>query len=373
MSTAKTVKPATTNITELAAFFPDTLATASNADLRKLGSKAALAELKAREKAGVVVAGGTVTAKPKGRVSNRFTKGTALFHCNNCGRGTRDTGRGDNEGVGLCEQCYELAGYENQLQDGKEFSDSDKHTVNEYLRQLSTFVGRKAYDLHPELVAAVTAAPNSGINPEKAPKAVLKEVVKATPKRTQEAQKPSAVKKVTVNTKVRAKVAKKVAAPKVKKAAPAPEPERFTDWMVWAGDTVIDVIMSESEALTREEAQKRMSMRYNGPVTVTTVAEGHKRNDYLKSLKKGRAPKAKATPKAKGEKAQKAARKAPATPKGELSESMKAELTRISNSEYEDSKTASCARMHLKMRGLIEGTPADGYTVTEAGEKALTK
>jgi hypothetical protein len=337
----RTTKPAaTSNITELAAFFPDN------------------APNKATAK--------TVTAKPKGRVSNRFTHGTGLYACQNCGRQTRDTGRGDNEGVKLCVQCYELAGYENMLQDGREFSDSDKHTVNEYLRQLSTFIGRKAYDLHPELVAAVTAAPNSGINTEKASKATIKEVVKATPKRTQEAQKPGPAVKVTVNTKARAKVVKKAPAPKAPKAAPAPEPERFTDWMVWAGDTVIDVIMSESEALTREEAQKKMSMRYNGPVTVTTVKEGHARNDYLKSLKKGRVAKAKATPKAKGEKAQKAGKKAPAAPKGDkgLSPTMLAELERIANGVYEDSKTASCARMHLKMRGLIEGNPTEGYTVT---------
>jgi hypothetical protein len=312
----RTTKPAaTSNITELAAFFPDN------------------APNKATAK--------TVTAKPKGRVSNRFTHGTGLYACQNCGRQTRDTGRGDNEGVKLCVQCYELAGYENMLQDGREFSDSDKHTVNEYLRQLSTFIGRKAYDLHPELVAAVTAAPNSGINTEKASKATIKEVVKATPKRTQEAQKPGPAVKVTVNTKARAKVVKKAPAPKAPKAAPAPEPERFTDWMVWAGDTVIDVIMSESEALTREEAQKKMSMRYNGPVTVTTVKEGHARNDYLKSLKKGRVAKAKATPKAKGEKAQKAGKKAPAAPKGDkgLSPTMLAELERIANGVYEDSKT----------------------------------
>jgi hypothetical protein len=366
MSTAKTVKPATTNITELS-LLHDTLATASNADLRKLGSKAALAELKAREKAGVVVAGGTVTAKaPKGRVSNRFTPGTAMFHCNNCGRGTRDTGRGDNEGVGSASSAMSWQAMRTNSMDGKEFSDSDKHTINEYLRQLSTFVGRKAYDLHPELVAAVTAAPNSGINPEKAPKAVLKEVVTATPKRTQEAQKPSAVKKVTVNTKVRAKVVKAQPKAKAPKAAPAPEPTRYTEFMVWDGDKVIDVLFDQ-KAMSTEEAHKHYSMKYTQPVTVTTMEEGHKRNAYLKTVKKGaKGPKAKATPKAKGEKAQKAGKKAPAAPKGDkgLSPTMLAELERIANGVYEDSKTASCARMHLKMRGLIEGNPTEGYTVT---------
>jgi hypothetical protein len=344
MSTAKTVKPAaTTNVVDLNT---------------KAGKNLLSAALKAKAV--------TVEKAPKGRVSNRFTPGTAMYACRNCGRQTRDTGRGDNDGVKLCVQCYELAGYENQQMDGREFSDSDKHTINEYLRQLSTFIGRKAYDLHPELVAAVTAAPNNGINPEKATKATLKEVVTATPKRTQEAQKPSAVKKVTVNTKARAKVVKAEPKAKAPKAAPAPEPTRYTEFMVWDGDKVIDVLFDQ-KAMSTEEAHKHYSMKYTQPVTVTTMEEGHKRNAYLKTVKKGaKGPKAKATPKAKGEKAQKAGKKAPAAPKGDkgLSPTMLAELERIANGVYEDSKTASCARMHLKMRGLIEGNPTEGYTVT---------
>jgi hypothetical protein len=343
---SRTKTPATSNITELAAFFPANAAPA---------------------------AAKTVTAKPKGRVSNRFTEGTGMYACRHCGRNTRDTGRGDNDGVKLCTQCYDLAGYENLLMDSKVLSDSDKHAVNELLRQLSTFIGRKAYDLHPELVAAVVAAPNSGVNPEKIGRAVLKDIATATPKRTQEAQKPGPGRKITVNTKARAKVVKAEPKAKAPKAAPAPEPTRYTDWMVWQGDTVVNVIFGADSAVseertprTPEEAQKFFSLKYTQPVTVTTMEDGHKRNEYLKGLKKGKAAKAKATPKAKGEKAQKAGKKAPAAPKGDkgLSPTMIAELERIANGVYEDSKTASCARMHLKMRGLIEGNPTEGYTVT---------
>ncbi len=53
------------------------------------------------------------------RVTNRFTKGSGAYVCRCCGRTTRDTGRGDNEGVELCVQCYELAGIENGISDGE--------------------------------------------------------------------------------------------------------------------------------------------------------------------------------------------------------------------------------------------------------------
>lgn len=58
------------------------------------------------------------------RTTNRFTKGTALFKCRCCGRSTRDTGRGDNELIGLCAECYDLGGEENHLTDTGEFYES---------------------------------------------------------------------------------------------------------------------------------------------------------------------------------------------------------------------------------------------------------
>jgi hypothetical protein len=55
------------------------------------------------------------------RTSNRFTKGIGLYRCRCCGRQTRDTGRGDNELVGNCAECYDLAGEENSLSDTGDF------------------------------------------------------------------------------------------------------------------------------------------------------------------------------------------------------------------------------------------------------------
>lgn len=39
---------------------------------------------------------------------DRFTKGTGVYNCEECGKRTRDTGIGE-AGVGLCATCYRAA------------------------------------------------------------------------------------------------------------------------------------------------------------------------------------------------------------------------------------------------------------------------
>lgn len=51
------------------------------------------------------------------RDPRRFEKGSGVYACRSCGRNTRSTGRGDNDFVRLCVECYELAGEENHLLD----------------------------------------------------------------------------------------------------------------------------------------------------------------------------------------------------------------------------------------------------------------
>lgn len=51
------------------------------------------------------------------RIANRFTKGSGVYTCRCCGYRTRDTGRGDNECVEMCADCYDLSGEENHLND----------------------------------------------------------------------------------------------------------------------------------------------------------------------------------------------------------------------------------------------------------------
>ena len=51
--------------------------------------------------------------------NSQFQRGSGAYRCNICSRMTRETGNGK----GPCAQCYELAGYENMVQDGTEASD----------------------------------------------------------------------------------------------------------------------------------------------------------------------------------------------------------------------------------------------------------
>ena len=48
-------------------------------------------------------------------ITNRFTKGSGCYICNSCGLKTRSTG--DNGQCHLCENCYDLAGFDNRVSD----------------------------------------------------------------------------------------------------------------------------------------------------------------------------------------------------------------------------------------------------------------
>jgi hypothetical protein len=79
------------------------------------------------------------------RERNRFQKGSGMYQCRCCGRNTRSTGNGDNENVRLCEQCYELAGYENMVQDGGELSDRDRETIKQLIAQIEEKGGANTF------------------------------------------------------------------------------------------------------------------------------------------------------------------------------------------------------------------------------------
>ena len=51
------------------------------------------------------------------RNKSRFERGSGCYVCGCCGRRTRSTGRGDNEMVGLCAECFEVGGLENEISD----------------------------------------------------------------------------------------------------------------------------------------------------------------------------------------------------------------------------------------------------------------
>lgn len=59
-------------------------------------------------------------------VANRFQRGSGCYNCGSCGRKTRGTGRGDNELTGMCVECYEIGGIENQIADNSTDPDVPK-------------------------------------------------------------------------------------------------------------------------------------------------------------------------------------------------------------------------------------------------------
>lgn len=48
--------------------------------------------------------------------NSRFQRGSGMYACVSCKRNTRSTG-GDNAELRLCEECYEIAGLENAIND----------------------------------------------------------------------------------------------------------------------------------------------------------------------------------------------------------------------------------------------------------------
>ncbi|WNO06029.1 hypothetical protein [Rhodoferax mekongensis] len=64
------------------------------------------------------------------RTTNRFERGSGAYQCRCCKRNTRSTGRGDNEMIRLCAECYDLGGEENHLSDnGGKFYDSPENVL----------------------------------------------------------------------------------------------------------------------------------------------------------------------------------------------------------------------------------------------------
>jgi len=57
--------------------------------------------------------------KEKAMAIKKFYRGSSVFKCKVCGRGTRDTGV-QSAGNKICPQCFELAGLENSISDGHE-------------------------------------------------------------------------------------------------------------------------------------------------------------------------------------------------------------------------------------------------------------
>lgn len=87
--------------------------------------------------------------------SSRFARGSGQYACNCCGRQTRSTGRGDNEQVRLCAECFDLAGIENHLSDTGELGRYVTE-ARELFAALRTY-GKNPESLFPEIAQSLAA------------------------------------------------------------------------------------------------------------------------------------------------------------------------------------------------------------------------
>lgn len=77
--------------------------------------------------------------------SDRFQRGSGVYTCEICGRKTRSTGRGDNEHMGLCAECFDLCGYENMIYDGHEIGPVSVLEINQLYRAIITKGGKPQF------------------------------------------------------------------------------------------------------------------------------------------------------------------------------------------------------------------------------------
>lgn len=90
---------------------------------------------------------------------NQFQRGASVYSCRCCKRATRGSG-GDSAGVHLCDQCYELAGYENMLSDGDELTVSEGSLVLGLLASLDAKNGAQTACWTDLKIAAAFAVEN---------------------------------------------------------------------------------------------------------------------------------------------------------------------------------------------------------------------
>lgn len=271
------------------------------------------------------------------QVTNVFTPGQATYNCRNCKRLTRSVG--DNGPLKLCEDCFELAGYDNLFSDGGG-KPSDMKAAGAWLRSLATHVGTdRAAALFPRFAGELKA-------PTKAEITKLAEKAKPDPK-------PSPVKKhFKYYILVDSQVVYAVDAFNADEAVALSGYTGATAVRVSSYTGTAPLIAAQAELKAAEQdVDKAREALYEAQAR---LQKAHDR------LRKAAAKPAKAADKA-------FAAKVLAKPaKGSPSPAMIAELRNVAAGTPGTDKVASCARMHLAMRGLIKGT-----VVTPAGKELL--
>lgn len=68
-------------------------------------------------------------------MASRFQRGSGCYKCEACGRKTRNTGA-QSMGSKTCEQCWDLAGIENEISDGHETVETLRESIQSLLAKI---------------------------------------------------------------------------------------------------------------------------------------------------------------------------------------------------------------------------------------------
>lgn len=69
-----------------------------------------------------------------------------MYSCRVCDHRTRATGRGDNEHVRLCVNCFDLAGLENQVSDGEPLTEAQQREVSATAKLVNDRAGKVVWN-----------------------------------------------------------------------------------------------------------------------------------------------------------------------------------------------------------------------------------
>ena len=82
-----------------------------------------------------------------------FTRGSGVYECRCCGRRTRDDGNGDSVHVRLCTDCFDLAGIENMITDGKPMTPALRAECLDLIANIKRLGGEPSFDHMDQLAA----------------------------------------------------------------------------------------------------------------------------------------------------------------------------------------------------------------------------
>lgn len=88
------------------------------------------------------------------RPANQFLRGQSVYTCRCCSRQTRQTGRGDNDGIELCAECYDLSGWENQFMDGRQPDDVSDDELRQMAETYNALLAKAPPALRPTIEKA---------------------------------------------------------------------------------------------------------------------------------------------------------------------------------------------------------------------------